>query len=31
MQWFADWAYAQRDEVDAPALPDNVVPMRRVA
>lgn len=31
MQWLADWADAQRNETDAPALPDNVLPMRRAA
>lgn len=31
MQWTADWAFAQREEADAPPMPDNVVPMRRVA
>lgn len=31
MQWFADWAEAQRNEVSTPALPDNVVSLRRVA
>jgi len=29
MQWLADWADAQRNETTSPALPDNVVPMRR--
>jgi len=28
MQWLADWAYAERDQADGPAMPDNVVPLR---
>ena len=28
MQWLADWAYAQRDEADAPPMPDNVIALR---
>lgn len=31
MQWFADWAEAQRNNQGSPALPDNVVNLRRVA
>ena len=31
MQWLADWAYAQRDEVDEPATPDNVIQIRQAA
>ncbi len=31
MQWVADWAEAERNETAAPALPDNVVALRRVA
>ena len=31
MQWLADWADAQRDKTEAPAVPGNVVSLRRVA
>ena len=31
MQWLADWAYAQRDEADEPAMPDNVIQIRQAA
>jgi integrase len=31
MQWFADWVDAQREGAKAPALPSNVVSMRRAA
>jgi len=31
MQWLADWAGAQRDDVQAPSLPHNVVPLHRTA
>lgn len=31
MQWFADWAEAQRNATEPPALPTNVVALRRVA
>lgn len=29
MQWFADWAEAERNETAAPAMPDNVIALRR--
>jgi integrase len=31
MQWVADWADAQRAKTKLPALPSNVVPLRRRA
>jgi integrase len=31
MQWLADWAESQCNKTETPALPDNVVPLRRVA
>jgi integrase len=31
MQWLADWADAERRGKGKPALPDNVIPLRRVA
>lgn len=31
IQWLADWADAQRDKTKEPALPGNVIPLRRVA
>jgi len=31
MQWVADWADTQRAKTKAPALPSNVLPMRRSA
>jgi integrase len=30
-QWFADWADAQRKEEEGPAMPANVVPLKRTA
>lgn len=30
MQWFADWCDAQRAGTQAPAMPENVLPLRRV-
>ena len=31
MQWWADWADAARQARSVPALPDNVIQLRRVA
>jgi len=31
MQWLADWCDAKRNEMPAPAMPDNVVPIRQAA
>jgi len=31
MQWFADWCEAVREGTAAPAMPDNVIALRRVA
>jgi integrase len=28
MQWLADWAYAERDQVEAPSMPNNVIALR---
>jgi integrase len=28
MQWLANWAYAERDQADTPAMPDNVIALR---